>query len=59
MKKNIIKKETENRLINYYCIYQKALIQTLHTSFLTNNNLCELKAQKHKFKWQFVPKNQI
>ena len=31
-------------------VYQKALIQTFHISFLTIKNLCEFTAREHKFK---------
>ena len=37
-------------------VYQKALIQTFHTKFLTTKNLCEFTAQKHKLKGNFVLK---
>ena len=33
-----------------YIVYQKALIQTFHSSFLTNNNLCEFTMLEHEFK---------
>ena len=33
-----------------FFIYQKALIQTFHTSFFTTNYLCEFTAREHKFK---------
>ena len=31
-------------------VYQKALILTFHTSFLTKNSLCEMITPDHKFK---------
>ena len=33
-----------------FCIPRALIIQTFHTSFLLNNNLCKFTALEHKFK---------
>ena len=42
------------------CVYQKALIQTCHTSFLTKNHLCEFTIPENKnANSDFVLKNRF
>ena len=40
-------------------VYQKALIRTFHTSFVTKNNVCEFTAQEHKFKRLFCTQKRL
>jgi hypothetical protein len=40
-------------------VYQKALIRTFNTNFLTTQDLCESTALEHKFKRRFLTQNPV
>ena len=42
-----------------YFVYQKSLIQTLHTSFLTRKYFFEFTARDHKFKRLFCTQQSV
>ena len=42
-----------------FFVYQKALIQTFHTSFSLKNNLCEFTIRKHKFNRWFCTEKPV
>ena len=49
----MINNKTYQNIKKGFIVFQKALIQTFHTSFLLQNNFYEFTTQEHEFKNQF------